>query len=121
MSNNKAIVLDNIPIEVWKNLGDKKIERLAKLFNKITKSEQMPCTRSTLIVIYKNKRDIQNCVNYKEVKLMSHNIIMRKSDERRLRKEAQVTDDQFDFMSRRSTIKEIYFLRHVMERYQMHQ
>lgn len=52
---------------------------------------------------------------------MSHNIIMRKSDERRLRKEAQVTDDQFDFMSRRSTIKEIYFLRHVMERYQMHQ
>jgi len=37
--------------------------------------------------------------------------------ERKLTKEIRVTDNQFDFMPGRSTMKTIYLLRCVMERY----
>jgi hypothetical protein len=37
--------------------------------------------------------------------------------ERRLRKDTRVTDNQFDFMPRASTMEAIYLLRCVMERY----
>lgn len=40
-------------------------------------------------------------------------------NERRLRKETQVTENQFGFMLKGSTIKAIYLLRRMMEQYQM--
>ncbi|KAL5123966.1 Craniofacial development protein 2 [Glycine soja] len=46
MSNGKAVGPDNIPIEVWKTLGDRGLEWLTKLFNEImskSKSEYMEC------------------------------------------------------------------------------
>ena len=74
MDNGKALGPDNIPIEVWKGLGRKGIIWLTKLFNEILRSKRMPeeWRRSTLIPIYKNKGDIQNCGNYRGIKLMSH-------------------------------------------------
>jgi hypothetical protein len=35
--------------------------------------------RSILVLIYKNKGDIQSCTNYPGIKLMRHNMKMRKS------------------------------------------
>jgi hypothetical protein len=45
-----------------------------KLFNKIISIIKMLSDQiiSTLIPIYKNKRDIQNYINYYRIKLMSH-------------------------------------------------
>jgi len=44
--------------------------------------------RSTLIPIYKNRGDIQNCANYRGIKLMSRTMkLWEKVIERRLRKE----------------------------------
>ena len=67
MCNGKAVGLDNIPIEVWKSLGDRGIVWLTKLFNEIMRTKKMSdeWRRSTLIPIYKNKEDIQNCANYR--------------------------------------------------------
>ncbi|KAL5128566.1 Craniofacial development protein 2 [Glycine soja] len=42
MSNGKAVGPDNIPIEVWKTLGDRGLEWLTKLFNEIMRSKRMP-------------------------------------------------------------------------------
>ena len=42
MSNGKAVGPDNIPIEVWKTLGDRGLEWLTKLFNEIMRSKCMP-------------------------------------------------------------------------------
>jgi hypothetical protein len=57
MSNGKAVGSDNIPIEVWKSLGDRGIVWLTKLFNKIIRKKKMSYEwrRDTLIPIYKNK------------------------------------------------------------------
>lgn len=67
MINEYAVGSDNIPIEVQKSLGDRGIEQPTKLFNKIMRSKQITneWKRYTLITIYKNKGDIQNCANYK--------------------------------------------------------
>ncbi|KAH1257526.1 Transposon TX1 uncharacterized protein [Glycine max] len=99
MSNGKAVGPDNIPIEVWKTLGDRGLEWLTELFNEIMRSKRMPeeWRRSTLVPIYKNKGDIQNCANYRGIKLMSHTMkLWERVIERRLRKETQVTENQFD-------------------------
>ncbi|KAL4304934.1 hypothetical protein AHAS_Ahas16G0027900 [Arachis hypogaea] len=74
--------------------------------------------KSTLVTIYKNKGDIQSCGNYRGIKLMSHTMkLWERVIERRLRKETQVTDNQFGFMPDRSTTKAIYLLRRMLERY----
>ncbi|KAL5131607.1 putative RNA-directed DNA polymerase from transposon BS [Glycine soja] len=124
MSNGKAVGPDNIPIEVWKTLGDRGLEWLTKLFNEIMRSKRMPeeWRRSTLVPIYKNKGDIQNCANYRGIKLMSHTMkLWERVIERRLRKETQVTENQFGFMPGRSTMEAIYLLQRVMEQYRMDQ
>jgi len=74
MSSGKAVGPDNIPIEVWKSLGDRGIVWLTNLFNEIMRTKKMPdkWRKSTLIPIYKNKGDIKNCANYRRIKLMSH-------------------------------------------------
>ena len=121
MDKGKAVGPDNIPIEVWKSLGRKCISWLTKLFNVILRSKKMPdeWRKSTLIPVYKNKGDVQNCANYRGIKLMSHTMkLWEKVIERRLRLETQITENQFGFMSGRSTIEAIYLIRRLMERYQ---
>ena len=55
-------------------------------------------------------------------KLMSHTMkLWERVIERRLRKETQVTENQFGFMPGRSTMEAIYLLRRVMEQYRMAQ
>nr|KYP34423.1 Retrovirus-related Pol polyprotein LINE-1 [Cajanus cajan] len=124
LENGKAVGPDTIPIEVWKTLGAKGISWLTKLFNEIMRSNKMPeeWRRSTLIPIYKNKGDIQDCANYRGIKLMSHTMkLWERVIERRLRQETQVTENQFGFMPGRSTMEAIYLLRRLMEQYRTQQ
>ncbi|XP_076905012.1 uncharacterized protein LOC143560627 [Bidens hawaiensis] len=70
----KAVGPDNIPIEVWKCLGEEGVLWLTTLFNSIFKAGKMPDQwRSNIVVpIYKNKGDAQCCGNYRGIKLLSH-------------------------------------------------
>ena len=78
--------------------------------------------KSTLILIHKNKVDVQNCKNYRGIKLMSHTMkLWKRIIEQRLRKETDVSENQFGFMPGKSTMEVIYLLRHLMERYRDHQ
>ncbi|KAH1264649.1 Craniofacial development protein 2 [Glycine max] len=63
MSNGKAVGPDNIPIEVWKTLGDRGLEWLTELFNEImrSKSEYMECK-------FNKRRRVSNS----EVKIGDH-------------------------------------------------
>jgi hypothetical protein len=105
---------DDISIEVWRCFGDIAIMWLTKLFNIIFRSNKMPdeWRRSILVSIFKNKRDIQNCTNYREIKLMSHTMKhWERVIEHRLRKLTSVSKNQFDFMPERSTMEAIFLIR----------
>jgi hypothetical protein len=89
MKTGKALGPDDIPIEVWRCLGDIAIVRLTKLFNTIFRSNKMPdeWRRSILILICKNIGDIQSCTNYRGIKLMSNTTkLWERVIEHRLRK-----------------------------------
>jgi hypothetical protein len=60
MKWGKTMGLDEIPIEVWRTLGDVTIVWLTKLFNLIFRSNKMPdeWRQSILVPIFKNKGDV---------------------------------------------------------------
>ncbi|KAK3551495.1 hypothetical protein QTP70_017380, partial [Hemibagrus guttatus] len=89
MKSGRAVGPDDIPVEVWKCLGEAAVEFLASLFNRVLESERMPeeWRRSVLVPIFKNKGDVQSCSNYRGIKLMSHTMkLWERAVEARLRK-----------------------------------
>ena len=61
-------------MEIWKCLGDVGVDWLAELFNVIFRTGKMPSEwrPSVIIPLYKDKDDIQDCNNYRGIKLLSH-------------------------------------------------
>ena len=57
MKKGKAVGPDELPVEVWKCMGEMGIEFLTKLFNRLLMGERMPeeWRKSVLIPINKNK------------------------------------------------------------------
>nr|GEU46359.1 hypothetical protein [Tanacetum cinerariifolium] len=124
MGRNKAVGPDQIPIEAWRCLENKGVKWLTCLFNKIFSSAEMlkEWRLSKVIPIYKNKGDAQACSNYRGIKLLSHTMkLWKRVIEIRLRREARVLENQFDFMSERSTTEEIHLLRSLMKKYRERQ
>ncbi|KAK3528935.1 hypothetical protein QTP70_012846 [Hemibagrus guttatus] len=120
MKSGKAVGPDDIPVEVWKCLGEAAVEFLASLFNRVLGSERMPeeWRRSVLVPIFKNKGDVQSCSNYRGIKLMSHTMkVWERVVEARLRKVVEICEQQYGFMPRKSTTDAIFALRILMEKY----
>ncbi|KAG7497869.1 hypothetical protein JOB18_045303 [Solea senegalensis] len=93
MKNGKAVGPDDIPVEVWKCLGEEAVEFLVRLFNRILESEGMPeeWRRSVMVPIFKNKGDVQDCSNCRGIKLMSHTMkLWERVVETRLRAEVSI-------------------------------
>ncbi|KAK3554546.1 hypothetical protein QTP70_025399 [Hemibagrus guttatus] len=93
MKSGKAVGPDDIPVEVWKCLGEAAVEFLTSLFNRVLESERMPeeWRRSVLVPIFKNKGDVQSCSNYRGIKLMSHTMkLWERVVEARLRKVVEI-------------------------------
>ena len=72
----KTVGPDELPIEVWKCMGEMGIEFLTILFNKLLVGERIPeeWRRSVLIPIYYNKGDAQCCGSHRGIKLTSRTI-----------------------------------------------
>ena len=120
MKNGKAVGPDDIPVEVWKCLGEIALEFLTKLYNRTMESERMPeeWRDSILIPIFKNKGDVQSCSNYRGIKLISHSMkLWERVVERRLRSELKFSEQQYGFMPGKSTTDALFALRVLMEKY----
>ncbi|KAK3538041.1 hypothetical protein QTP70_027394 [Hemibagrus guttatus] len=119
MKSGKAVGPDDIPVEVWKCLGEAAVEFLASVFNRVLESERMPEEwRSVLVPIFKNKGDVQSCSNYRGIKLMSHTMkLWERVVEARLRKIVEICEQQYGFMPRKSTTDAIFALRILMQKY----
>ena len=114
MKSGKAVGPDDLPIEVWRCMGEVEVQWLTRLFNRIFETRKMPDAwrHSVVVPIYKNKGDIQNCTNYRGIKLMSHTMkLWERIIGRRLRSITSITENQFGFMPGRSTIEAIFILR----------
>ena len=115
----KAVGADQIPGEVWKSLGKEGTDALWDLMKKIWQQEAIPeeWKKSTLVPIYKGKGDIQDCGNYRGIKLMSHTMkVWERIIEGRLRQETVISEEQFGFMPGRGTTDAIFALRQLMEK-----
>ncbi|MCJ8740989.1 hypothetical protein PDJAM_G00065450 [Pangasius djambal] len=105
MKSGKAVGPDDIPVEVWKCLGEAAVEFLTSLFNRVLESEKMPEEwRSIVLVpIFKNKGDVQSCSNSRGIKLISHTMkLWERLVEARLRKVVEICEQQYGFMPRKS-------------------
>ncbi|KAK3533105.1 hypothetical protein QTP70_007319 [Hemibagrus guttatus] len=116
MKSGKAVGPDDIPVEVWKCLGEAAVEFLTSLFNRVLESERMPeeWRRSVLVLIFRNKGDEQSCSNDRGIKMMSHAMkLWERVVEARLRKVVEIFEQQYGF----STTDAIFALRILMEKY----
>jgi len=90
-----------------------------ELFNAILMIVKIPLNGdSVIITLYDIKQDIQNCNNYKGIKLLSS--IMKLCErviERRPKKDILILDNQFDFILERLSMEAIHLLRKLMELY----
>jgi Reverse transcriptase (RNA-dependent DNA polymerase) len=120
MKTCKTLGPNNIPIDLWRCLGDIAIVWLTNLFNIIFRSNKTSdeWRRSILVPIFKNKGDIQSCTNYRGIKFMSHTMkLWERVIEHRLRKLTTISKNQFGFILGRSTIEAIFLIRQLMERH----
>ena len=64
---------DDIPVEAWIASGNKGVKFLVNFFNRLLQGKKMPdeWRRSVLVPLYKAKKDIKECGNYRGIKLMS--------------------------------------------------
>ena len=119
MKNEKAVV-DDIPVEVWKCLGESALKFLTKLYNRTMEGERMPeeWRDSVLIPIFKNKGDVQSCSNYRGIKLISHTMkLWERIVEKRLRRDLKFSNQQYGYIPRKSITDALFALRVLMEKY----
>ena len=120
MKKGKAVGPDDIPIEAWRVLGEVGIETLLNIFTDLMETEKMTeeWRDSILVPVFTNKGDILDCGNYRGIKLMAHTLKMwERVIEKRLREGVSISDQQFGFMSGRSTTDAIFALRQLIEKY----
>ncbi|XP_021746173.1 uncharacterized protein LOC110712057 [Chenopodium quinoa] len=122
MKPKKAVGPDGILMEVWRCLGEIGIDWSIDLFNKIWSATRIPqdWRESTLVPIYENKGDAQDCSNYGGIKLMSHTMkLWERVIEHMLRAYTSISDNQFGFIHRRSTMEVIHLVGQMMEFYRV--
>ena len=123
MKKDKAVGPDELPVEVWKCMGEIGIKFLTRLVNRLNArrmGERMPekWRRSVLIPIYKNKGDTQSSGNYRGIKLMSHTMkVWERIIEARLRDKVQINKQKYGFMLGKGTSHTMFALRMLIEKY----
>ena len=120
MGRTKAVGPANIPIEVWKGLGEEGTRWLTTLLMPSWGQFEIPeeWRINTLILLCKNKGDAQVYENYRGIKLLSHTTkLWERVIERRIRQETRIRENQFGFMPGRSTTEAIHLLRRVVEKH----
>ena len=120
MQNGKAVGPDDMPMEVWKCLGENALEFLTKLYNRTMESERIPeeWRDSVLITIFKNKGDVQGNSNYRGIHLISHTMkLWERIVERRRRSDLTFSEQQYGFMPGKITTDALFALRLLMEKY----
>ena len=71
-----------------------------------------------LVPLYKGKGDIKECGNYRGIKVIIHLMkLWNRVIATKIKKEVTIAEQQFGFMSRRSTTDAIFCLRMLLEKW----
>lgn len=64
-------------MEIWRCQEEREVGFLIRLFNIILKRERASekWRRIALVQMFRNQGDVQSCINYKDIMLMSHDAI----------------------------------------------
>ena len=111
---------DELPVEVWKCMGEMEITYLTRLFNRLLMGERIPekWKRSVVIPIYKSKGNAQCCGNYRGIKLISHTMkVWKRVIEASLRDRVEISKQQYEFMPGKRTTNAMFALRMLIEKY----
>ena len=78
---------------------------LTRLFNRILDRERMPeaWMRIILVLVFKNKDDMQNYSNYRGIKFITHSMTWERVVEARLRSQVLISEQPYGFMPGKST------------------
>ena len=120
IKKGKAVGPDELPVKVWKCMGEMGIKFLTSLFNRLLMDEQIPeeWRRSVLITIYKNKENAQCCEDSRGIKLMSHTMkVWERIIEARLRDSVEISKLQYGFMPEKGSTNAMFALKMLMEKY----
>ena len=96
------------------------MDRLWDPLQKIYEQEKMPevWRDSVIVPIFKEKGDIQECGNYRGIKLMSHIMnVCEKVIDRRLREETTMGEERFGFTSGKGTTDANFAARQMIEKH----
>ena len=120
LKNRRANGPDNLPIELWKFVGDAGIDSLETTLNEVM-SRGMPSSwrYSEISPIYKGKGSVLDCANYRSIKLMSDTMkLWERIIENSIREIVESRNIQFGFRRGMSTTELIFALRILQEKYQ---
>lgn len=80
MKNQKAVEVDGVPIEVWKVLCLGGMSILTNIFNPtlLTGKIRRYWRLSIITLVFKGKGSVQECGNYRDIKVMSHTMKLLK-------------------------------------------
>ena len=102
-----------MPRDDWGNLAKCSIQKNQKT-NKIPNDWR----RNIAVPIYKNKEVVQDCSNYRGIKLMGHTVkLWERVIEIHMRRCTSISENQFGFMLGWSTMEAIHLMRQTMEYY----
>ncbi|XP_047984428.1 uncharacterized protein LOC125224952 [Leguminivora glycinivorella] len=120
MPNRKAVGADGVPIEAWKAMGPRGVGTLTDLFNRALFTSEIPdqWRLSIITPVFKGKGSVQECCNYRGIKVMSHTMkLLERIVDSRIRQECSVSECQYGFRPGLGTMDPIFALRIVMEKY----
>ena len=81
-------------------------------------TETIPSAWRDSVPLFKEKGDIQECKNYRGIKLLTHTFnIWERVLDRRVRECTDIHERQFGFMPGRSTTDAIFILKQTIEQY----
>ncbi|XP_037772651.1 uncharacterized protein LOC119568265 [Penaeus monodon] len=122
MKNGKATGPDGVPIEAWKAMGEEGIDVFWMLMGKVMDEYPDSMERKHINTDFQRERrcpkfkrkDVQNCENYRGMKLMSHTLkLLERITDGRIRQEAFIGRQQLGFMKGAGTVDGIFCLTRV--------
>ena len=120
MKHGQAMGPDEIPVEVWKSLGEEGVYMLLDQLQTIFEQEKIPeeWRDSMIVQSFKENGDIQDCGNNRGIKMTYHTTkIWKRIIERRLREETHIGEEQFGFMPGKGTTDAVFAVRQVIEKH----